>query len=193
MEYFVNRVGFESLEMTLRIFKAEGKSKDLVLSYFSQEKNRKIVEKTYDTLKAFTVAEALVLSNTEQRMVALRAFEVDTIAKELEATLLDKQTIKKRHIRWDKELKPHEVEFEDTYELYQVEPQKIGFSGNWWSNAALYFVKCNCPSTDRKYYLYVSRDAAINNDAIEAIAWTMRFNGKPLNKEQYLNLMYTET
>lgn len=192
MTYFVNRVKFEDLSTTLRIFKAEEKSKALVLSYFSQEKNRQAVAEKYDSLQPFTVAEALQLSNAEQRMVALRAFDVNTIAQELEAIKLDAQTVKKKHIRWDEHLKPYEVEFEDTYELYKVESEKLGFSYSWM-DSSIYFVKCNCPSTDREYYLYVAKEAAINEDAIEAIAWTMRFEGKPLTKAQYLNLMYTET
>jgi hypothetical protein len=41
--------------------------------------------------------------------------------------------------------------------------------------------------------LYVPQEVGEYRDAIMAIAWTMRFNGVPLKKEQYLNMMYSET
>lgn len=192
MTYYINRVQFTSIKTVLRIFKAEGKTKEEVLHLFSQPKSRANIEKTYDKLEPFTIKEAIALPNAEQRMAALHAFEVEEIAKNLKAKVLDRQVIHKKQIRWDENLKPFEFEYQDEYILYTIDAKTLGIK-YWWRNSMIYFVKCNCPSTDKEYYIYVAEEAAQNKDAIEAIAWTMRFNGQPLNKQQYLNLMYTET
>ena len=101
------------------------------------------------------------------------------------------KTIYKKQIRWNADLKPYTHEFEDVYELYKVSSNLLGLEKRLWQN--VYFVKCKCASSDRMYYIYVHPEAAKNHDAIEAIAWTMRWNGIPLTKEQYLHLMYSET
>ena len=175
------------------MYKKQEKPFDEVLSYFSQPKNQRIVEERYPTIAPFTVREALKLENAEQRMVAFRCFEPEEIATNLKATRLDKKVISKTQIRWTKQLKPYEFKFEDTYELFKIDAATLGIKGWRWNDPSIYFVKCNCPSTDRQYYLYVPESAARNRDAIEAIAWTMRINGQHLTKEQYLHLLYAET
>lgn len=192
MSYYINRVQFDHLNTVLRIFKVEERTKEEVLTFFSQPENRTFIEEEYDALKPFTVKEAIKLPNVEQRMAALRAFQAEEVVKDLKAKQLDKQIISKKQIRWDENLKPYEFAYDDEYTLYAVDAKTLGLN-NWWRSTELYFVKCNCPSTDRQYYIYVAEEAAQNKDAIEAIAWTMRFNGQPLKKEQYLNLMYSET
>lgn len=193
MAYYINRVRFEDINIVMSIYQQQGRPKAEVLSFFSQPQNREIIEKDYDQTAPIQVKDAIKLANAEQRMVALRSFEPEQVAKELDATLLDSQTIEKKQIRWDKDLKPFEHQYKDTYELYKIEGKTLGINEWWWREPAIYFVKCECPSTDRLYYLYVPEEAANNKDAIEAIAWTMRFNDQPLTKQQYLNLMYTET
>lgn len=193
MSYYVNRVRFKNLETVMSIYKQQGKSQEEVLSFFSQPENREIINKEYAQAAPIKVQDAIQLSNAEQRMVALRSFDIEQIVHELDATLLDSQTVEKTQVRWNKDLKPYTHEYSDTYALYKIEAKTLGIDQWWWREPALYFVKCECPSTDRFYYLYVPEEAAKNNDAIEAIAWTMRFNDQPLSKQQYLNLMYAET
>ncbi|WP_299466350.1 hypothetical protein [uncultured Microscilla sp.] len=194
MAYYVNRVKFEDLHIVMSIYKQQGRSKEEVLSFFSHAKNQQIVTKQYDTVAPIQVKQALKLANVEQRMVVLRGFAPEIIAQQLDATLLDSQSIKKTQTRWDKDLKPYTHTYTDTYALYKIASETLGLDGFWhWREPAIYFVKCECPSTDRLYYLYVPHEAAQNNDAIEAIAWTMRFNDQPLTKDQYLHLMYSET
>lgn len=193
MAYYVNRVKFEDIQIVMSIYKQQDRSQEEVLSFFSQPQNREVITSEYENTLPIKVKEAIKLANAEQRMVALRGFEPEQIANELEATLLDSQTIEKKQIRWNKDLKPYNHEYKDTYALYKIEAKTLGVDQWWWREPAIYFVKCECPSTDRLYYLYVPQEAAQNNDAIEAIAWTMRFNDQPLTKQQYLNLMYTET
>lgn len=193
MAYYINRVRFDDLQIVMSIYQRQERSKEEVLSFFSQPANREIVARDYDQVTPIVVADAIKLSNTEQRMVALRSFEPEEIAEGLDAQLLDSQTVEKKHIRWDKNLKPYEHTFRDTYELYKVSSDALGIESRWSTVNDIYIVKCECPSTDRLYYLYVPEEAAANKDALEAIAWTMRFNDQPLTKQQYLNLMYTET
>lgn len=192
MAYYINRVQFSSIRWVLRIYKTRGLSQDKVLEYFSAFPNRELIEREYKDLKPLTVAEAIKLGNAEQRMVALRSFEIEEIIQNLEAVLLDEQTLTKRQIRWDTDMKARIIEYQDTYSLFKIPGSVFGIDW-WWQEPAIYFVKCQCPSTQKNYFIYVSEKAAANKDAVEAIAWTMRFQGKPLSKEHYLHYMYAET
>ena len=189
MSFRVNGVEFSDLGETLRIDKAQGLSRADVLSYFSLEENRRAVLECYDGLEALSVREAVAFENTEQRMAALASFSPDTILRDLDARSLDRQTIRKRQMRWRGDLEPYEVEFEDTYELltYRVS------GSSPWDELDVFVVKCSCPSTDREYFLYVPGQVAKDEDAIAAVAWTMQLDGKPMTKQQYLELMFSET
>ena len=59
----------------------------------------------------------------------------------------------------------------------------------------VFLVKCKDTSTDRIYHIYVDPNiSGATTDAISAIASTMRTSdGKPLTKEQYIDLMKTES
>ena len=188
--YFADGVRFEELTMVLRIFKRQGLSKTQVLDLFSAPENLEEVNASYDSLLPISVKEAIALNNAEQRMVALRSIDLAEIKSEMQAELINSQTITKKQIRWDEQLKPYEREFKDTYELYKIPPKKIGIAT---SISGIYFVRCQCATTDRTYFLYVAPEVGEKKDAIEAIAWTMRIEGKPLNKKQYLSLLYSES
>ncbi|OJJ23190.1 hypothetical protein BKI52_02210 [marine bacterium AO1-C] len=177
----------------MSIYQRQERSKEEVLSFFSQPTNRTIVAQDYEKVAPIEVADAIKLQNTEQRMVALRSFEPETIVEALDATLLNSQTVEKTQVRWDEQLKPYKHTYKDTYELYKILGSSLGVVNSWTTVPNIYIVKCECPSTQRLYYLYVPEEVAVNKDAIEAVAWTMRFNDQPLTKQQYLNLMYTET
>lgn len=195
MGFFTQGIEFEDIRSILKIYKKQQRTLAEVLSFFSQEVNRNQVSAIYEQVAPLTVKEAISLSNSEQRAVALKNFSIEEIVESLKAVLVDKQTVKKSHIRWDENLKPYKHEFEDTYELYRIEAETLGIRSRWaWqSDFEVYFVKCNCTSTNRQYYLYVPQYIGMQKDAIEAIAWTMRFGNQPLTKQQYLNLMYSET
>jgi hypothetical protein len=192
--YYVNKIRFEDLLIVLKIYKKQGLSKETVLSYFSQAENCRQVNELYAELAPLNIHEAIQLSNAEQRMAALQIFSPEEIAKDLNAKVLDTQTIQKKQIRWDNSLTPYEHIFEDTYTLYEIKAEKLGLQNrHWWQFPNIYFVKCQCASTDRVYYLYVPPEVGKIQDAIEAIAWTMQINGTPISKAQYLNLMYSES
>jgi len=160
--------------------------------------------------------------------------EIESLFKALEPELLDRQVIKKKRTKWDDANDPIEYEFEDVYELYSIDGVKL-FEKDRWGNLPnnVYAVRCWCTTTNREYWLYVPREAALGNrwwdtdesqrtkpDAIRAIAWTIRLDvqdperiyrqgdiivakiGKNttensffrhLEKDQYLQLMYSET
>jgi hypothetical protein len=195
MKFYTQGVEFEDIKTVLRIYLKQGKSLEQVLSLFNQAENKELVAQMYPTLAPITVKEAISLANSEQRAAALKSFVIEEIISNLNATLEDKQVIKKSHIRWDENLKPYEHKFEDTYELYRIPSDMLGLESEWGNPDTLdvYFVKCNCTSTDRQYYLYIPQNVGVRKDAIAAIAWTMQFNGQHLTKQQYLNLMYSET
>lgn len=187
MKIWVNRVVFTDLRPALRLYKARGLGRETVLSYFSSDEHRRAVLAEYDALEAMSVREALALENAEQRMAALASFSPESITRELNAETLDRQTLKKRQVRWDPQLRPSAVEYEDSYELFAFEvPNRYG-------STRFFVVKCCCPSTGRVYFLYVPYAVAKQKDAVAAVAWTMQVDGRPLSKAEYLSLMYAET
>jgi hypothetical protein len=190
--YYFKKIKFEKIDVLIKLYKKQGKSKSEVLSLFTQEDNRLFVQTRFDELAEMTVNEALALQNAEQRMIALTVFNPDEFIAEVNAELLDEQTVSKKQIRWNEVLQPYEVVYEDTYSLYKISAFELGLE-NIARTSCIYFVKCKCTSTGKIYYLYVPESIADLGDAIGAIAWTYRFNDSPLSKEQYLNLIYTET
>ncbi|GAB4395415.1 MAG: hypothetical protein OHK0053_03050 [Microscillaceae bacterium] len=197
MAFYTQKVKFEDLEMVLRLNKTKGLSLEAVLKNFSSEETRRQIKESFPALPPFTVPEALQLSNAEQRMAALSCFPPEEVvrqmAADLKAVLVDKQTVQKKQVRWDAQLKPYEYVFEDTYELYKISGEAFHLPNVWYERPDVYYVKCQCPSTKRMYYIYVPMEVGMKNDALTAIAWTMRFDKQALTKEQYLHLMYAET
>jgi len=193
------------------------------------------VYEMWDKIQKVTVTEALALENAEKRRVYFDCIGVETIFKQMEPTLRDRQVIKKKRMRWDTNNDPYDYEFEDVYELYEIEGEKL-FGKDRWNRMLnpVYAVRCWCTTTNREYWLYVSPEAVeegpvarwgrrqqeeIKYDAISAIAWTIRIDiSHPeriyrqgdiivakmsdqsetvsryhLTKENYLELMYSET
>lgn len=188
----VDGVEFDNLELPLRIYRTRGLPRVDVLSYFSAQDNRRSILTGYDQLPPLTVAEALTLPNAEHRLVALASFDPASILPEVGAELLDSQTVTKTQVRWDADLQPRTVEYDDTYELYRFKlEQPTSFGGMHID--IFHLVACECPSTARRFHLFVPPMVGYQQDAIAAVAWTMQISGEPLTKEQYLALMYAET
>jgi hypothetical protein len=237
-----NREGFD-LTTALRLWKTKYSEdyrdfqKDVIthegLTDFDQ-----FVQECWDRVEPFTVEDALKVANTEERRTYFDCIGIEKLFKQLDPKLLDKQVIKKSRTRWDDEFNEYTHEFEDVYELYEIEGTKL-YDADRWGNAPnpVFAVRCWCTTTNREYWLYVPREAALGNswwnrdsegtkaDAIRAIAWTVRvdvpeenvekiyrqgdiivakmkdsakatqttFNPYHLSKEQYLDLMYSET
>jgi hypothetical protein len=147
------------------------------------------VEECWNRIEPVTVEEALAVANTEERRVYFDAIGIEKLFKSLDPKLLDRQVLKKKRQRWDDEFNEYTHEFEDVYELYEIEGTKM-FDLDKWDNAPapIFAVRCWCTTTNREYWLYVPREAALGGtwwhtsqnggdpDAIRAIAWTVRID-----------------
>jgi hypothetical protein len=196
-----NREGFD-LTTALRLWKTKYQDdyrdfqKD-VITHESLKDFDLFVQECWDSIEPVTVTEALQLANTEDRRVYFDAIGIEKLFKGLEPKLLDKQVIKKSRTRWDDEFNEYTHEFEDVYELYEIEGSKM-FDGDRWGNPhpPVYAVRCWCTTTNREYWLYVPREAAMGfnwwhtntdkiiPDAIRAIAWTVRIDVPEENVEK---------
>lgn len=190
------------------------------------------VQEVWDSIIPVSTQEALAQPNNENRRVYFSCIGVQKLFEDLEPNRLDRQTIVKKRYGWDDNNKQILKEFQDVYELYQIDGRKM-FEKDRFGRAAqpVYAVRCWCTTTHREYWIYVPMEAAVgrtwlsegeigNPDAIRAIAWTIRLDvSNPeriyrqgdiivaklgpesktvsvpyhLEKDQYLNLMYSES
>lgn len=186
-----NREGF-SLTDALRLWKTKYTEfkdfKEDVIKHPSLNDFGQFVEDTWDSIKPFTVKDALKIENAEERRTYFDCIGVEKLFKQLEPKLRDKQTITKKRANWDDENKENFRTFEDVYELYEIEGEKLFEKDRWGRKPnPVYAVRCWCTTTNREYWLYVNEMAATGNswwseeshkqyDAIRAIAWTIRID-----------------
>ena len=187
-----NRSGFD-LTTALRLWKTKYADdyRDFqkeVITHESLNDFDQFVQECWDKVEPVTVDEALKVANTEERRVYFDAIGIEKLFKGLKPKLLNKQTIKKSRTRWDDEYKEYTHEFEDVYELYEIAGKKM-FDKDRWGNEPqpIYAVRCWCTTTNREYWIYVTKEAALGDswwhgnkkekpDAIRAIAWTVRID-----------------
>ncbi len=202
-DYIVNNRSGYDLTTALRLWKTKYQDdyrdfqKD-VITHESLKDFDAFVQECWDSVVPVTVEEALQLENTEERRTYFDAIGIQKLFEGLDPKLLDKQTIKKSRVRWDDEFKEYTHEFEDIYELYEIEATKM-FKTDRWGNEPtqhIYAVRCWCTTTNREYWLYVPREAALGSnwwnrddkrnkaDAIRAIAWTVRVDVPEENVEK---------
>jgi hypothetical protein len=187
-----NREGFD-LTTALRLWKTKYADdyRDFqkeVITHESLNDFDLFVQECWSKIKPVTVEEALKVENAEERRTYFDCIGIEKLFKSLNPKLLDKQTIKKKRTRWDDKFEEYTHEFEDIYELYEIEGKKL-FDKDRWGNdpQPIYAVRCWCTTTNREYWLYVPKDAALGRqwwlsdeapenkpDAIRAIAWTVR-------------------
>ena len=185
-----NRDGF-SLTDALRLWKTKYSDiKDFdkeVITHPGLDSFKDFVHEMWESIEVFTVEDALKVENTEIRRTYFDCIGVETLFKELEPTLRDKQVIKKKRTRWDDKNDEYTYEFEDVYELYEIDGKKLFKEDSFGRDPRpVYAVRCWCTTTNREYWLYVNETAAIGfegrfdpkrkleYDAIRAIAWTIR-------------------
>lgn len=202
--YIVNNRSGYDLTTALRLWKTKYADdyRDFqkeVIIHESLNDFDQFVQECWNKIKPVTVEEALMLENTEERRTYFDAIGIEKLFKQLDPTLLDKQVIKKKRQRWDDEFKEYTYEFEDVYELYEIEATKL-FKSDRWGNPPrdhVYAVRCWCTTTNREYWLYVTKEAALGSDwwysdekdrstpdAIRAIAWTVRIDVEANNIEK---------
>ena len=146
------------------------------------------VEEIWDDIKPVTVEQALKISNTEIRRTYFDCIGVVKLFKELNPTLRDRQVLTKKRTKWDDNDDSLEYEFEDVYELYEIDGTLL-FEKDRWGRSPnnIYAVRCWCTTTNREYWLYVNEEAALGEtrwesvnqkkyDAVQAIAWTIRID-----------------
>lgn len=191
--YIVNNRSGWDLTTALRLWKT--KYQDDIRDFFKDVITHdqlhdfgQFVEECWNKIEPFTVEDALKVENTEERRTYFDAIGIEKLFKQLDPKLLDRQVIKKKRVRWDDEFNEYTHEFEDVYELYEIEGTKL-FNKDRWGNTPepVYAVRCWCTTTNREYWLYVTKQAALGDrwwyndednkskpDAIRAIAWTVR-------------------
>lgn len=192
-KYIVNSRDGYDLTTALKLWKTKYENdyrdfKKAVITHESLNDFEEFVSSMWPLIETVTVQDALIQDNTEDRRVYFDAIGIEKLFKSLDPKLLDKQTIKKSRTRWDDEFNEYTHEFEDVYELYEIEASKM-FNKDRWGNEPrdhIYAVRCWCTTTNREYWLYVPRWAALGEqwwnpqdnkpDAVRAIAWTVRLD-----------------
>ena len=182
-----NRADF-TLSEALSLWKAKYSDfKDLkkdIIIHESLEDFGNFIEEIWDSIEPVTVKQALAQDNTETRRVYFDCIGIEKLFTSLKPKLRDRQVVKKKRTKWDDKNNPEEYEFEDVYELYEIEGKKL-FDKDQWGRQPnpVYAVRCWCTTTNREYWLYVNNQAATGQawlgdnteyDAIRAIAWTIR-------------------
>jgi len=138
-----------------------------------------------------------LIRNIEQRRVAIGCLGLENIVKEVNPKLVKKETLKKTTTWVSQSGELIKKEFNDTYELYEVEGKdwSDGVSSSSWgfTTPSVYFIKCKDTSTDREYMIWVdarsvyqtntTKNEWLNDNEfvnritpIQSIAWTIQTN-----------------
>lgn len=137
-----------------------------------------------------------LIRNIEQRRVAIGCLGLENIVKEVNPKLVKKETLKKTTTWVSQSGELIKKEFNDTYELYEVEGKDWSdgvSSSSWRTTPSVYFIKCKDTSTDREYMIWVdarsvyqtntTKNEWLNDNEfvrritpIQSIAWTIQTN-----------------
>jgi hypothetical protein len=182
-----NQPGF-TLSEALKCWKAlfEGEFvqfKRRVITHASLHDFGKMVEEAWDSIEPLDTQTAFQEKNLERRRVFFRCIGVRALFRNLQPLLLDRQVLKLQNNRWDEENQHYVDAIEDVYELYKIDgkhilPPEDGSRLHTWrrEQSTVFAVRCWCTTTKREYWIYVPRNVAEKNDALEAIAWTVQLN-----------------
>lgn len=144
----------------------------------------------WDDIKPATFAEIAVLSNLEQRRVGINCMGIERLVAEINPTLIDEQKIKKTTTWVDDDGLLVNRQFEDTYELFEVDGEVFSKGLNHWQKMDnCYYVKCKDTSTDRDYLIWIDPISVYNTkygnrwdydiskiNALDCISWTIQTN-----------------
>jgi hypothetical protein len=147
------------------------------------------LEDFWDKIEPLTFKEIAKIPNLEERRVAIFCLGLEKLTKEVNPTLISRETISKTTQWVDKNGETIEHTFEDTYELFEVDGSYFSEGlDSWRKMANSHYVRCKDTSTDREYLLWVDFDSVkITNgfnyldrgfevNSIMAIAWTIQTN-----------------
>lgn len=149
------------------------------------------LEDIWGDIQPLTFKEIAEMENLEHRRVGMLCLGLERLIKQVNPTLVSSKTLKKTTTYISREGEVVTENFKDTYELYQVEGEKLGMSR--WGRAAenCYFVKFKDTSTDREYMCWIDPTSVLransNNrwvsfdnpkeiNPIQCIAWTFQTN-----------------
>ena len=162
------------------------------------------IEEVWDSVEPLTFTECIIEPNAEKRRVLFSCLGPERLFNSAEKTLLDKQTITKKRVKWDDvTLDKIEYEFEDTYELYRIDSNFINMKleaqsrggrslhdgwGSGFIREDIYSVRCWCTTTNKEFWLMVDpQNLNLKKpDAIEAIAstiWIREANPKRIYRQ----------
>jgi hypothetical protein len=198
LEFNINRTGGFTFPLAMSIWKTQYKTFDnfertLRGNYDGTEFNDyfDVVRAAWDDAAVLTVEQAFTTKNIEHRRVIFNAIGVENLMASLKPTLVDRQTITRDNLVFDKDGKSRTETLVDTYELYQIDGERL-FEGTeaaerwrFQRDRNIYAVKCKDASTDREYWIYVTDEAARGKDALEAIAWTYMLKSGTKTNEVY--------
>jgi len=227
LQYRVNGQGGLNYETALRCWKTQHKTYDVflheIITHDLMKEFAEHVQPVWEDIKLFTTTEAFAETNIELRRLMFSCIGIETMFKQMEPELVDRQEIDFKNKRWDKDNQPYFENIKDVYELYKIKGEKLfpDETTDWRKqNADTYAVRCWCTTTGREYWIYVPRWEGEKNDAVSAIAWTMQITisnpayivrqgdiiiakasdesteyTRPihLTKEQYLTLLQSQT
>jgi len=191
LEYYVGGLGGFTLNEALRYWKAKFETikhfKRDVIKHTALAELGEFVAEVWDSIKPITVSEAFGEQNMEKRRVMFDCIGVARLFKELEPELLNQQVVSKSRTRWNTQNTAYEHNYDDTYELYRIDGDKLFKPLNEWNKPnPVYAVRCWCTTTEREYWIYVPEEIALgarswqhelhDPDAIRAIAWTIRLD-----------------
>jgi hypothetical protein len=147
------------------------------------------LEDFWDKIEPLTFKEIAKISNLEERRVAIFCLGLEKLTKEVNPTLISRETISKTTQWVDKNGETIEHTFEDTYELFEVDGSYFSEGlDSWRKMANSHYVRCKDTSTDREYLLWVDigsvkttngfnyYDKGFDVNSIMAIAWTIQTN-----------------
>ncbi len=188
--YYVSGLQGFTLTEALQLWKSKFETikhfKRDVITHPGLQELGDFVEEMWEGIIPVSVQEALREQNMERRRVMFDCIGVARLFSQLQPVLIDKQVISKKRTRWDETNKPYVHQYEDVYELYQIEGDKLfKLEREWLKPEPVFAVRCWCTTTNREYWIYVPKAAALikkqgdiieQADAVEAIAWTVRID-----------------
>lgn len=152
------------------------------------------IQEAWNTAPELTLEQAFTTANIEHRRVIFNVMGVERLMAELEPQLIDAKTIVRDNLIFDVQGKQSTESLTDTYELYKIEGRKllknmpVDAERQRWRmmrDEDVYVVKCKDASTDRVYWIYVNDQAAKDDDALSAIAWTYQMKSGVNTEEIY--------
>jgi hypothetical protein len=133
--------------------------------------------KEWNDIPDITISEAFSEKNVEIRRLCFKAIGVIELFKALDPELIHKDRIFYDNIITDSIGVQTKIATVDVYELYKIDGNKLfpEETSEWRTDrATIYAVRCWCTTTKREYWIYVPRIVGEKNNALEAIAWTIR-------------------